>query len=65
MPTDEVYYYYYFFNVGNPPQWSSYYYVEGDIFIPFAEVFEPFQAWYDSESSNSRIDYYNGNVILY
>lgn len=47
------------------PKWSSSYSVEGDIFIPFAEVHEPFNAWYDSESSNSRIDYYNGNLLLY
>lgn len=42
------------------PKWSSSYSVEGDIFIPFAEVHEPFSAWYDSDSSNSRIDYYHG-----
>ncbi|CAI6376268.1 unnamed protein product [Macrosiphum euphorbiae] len=42
------------------PKWSSSYSVEGDIVIPFAEVHEPFFAWYDSESNNSRIDYYNG-----
>lgn len=46
-----------------PPIWSSSYSVEGDIYVPFAEVVEPFEAWYDSDSSNSRIDYYNGNVL--
>lgn len=54
---------FFYFIIDNPPKWSSYYYVEGDIFIPFAEVHEPFQAWYDLESSNSRIDYYSGNFI--
>lgn len=47
------------------PKWSSSYSVEGDIFVPFAEVHEPFSAWYDSESSNSRIDYYNGMAKTY
>ncbi|VVC24114.1 Hypothetical protein CINCED_3A023935 [Cinara cedri] len=41
-------------------QWSSNYYIEGDIFVPFAEVHEPFKSWYDLESGSSRIDYYNG-----
>ncbi|XP_050527447.1 digestive cysteine proteinase 1 [Daktulosphaira vitifoliae] len=48
-----------------PPSWSSYYTLEADIFIPYAEVHEPFKAWYDSESSNSRIDYYNGMAKTY
>jgi len=47
------------------PKWSSSYSVEGDIFIPFAEVHEPFFAWYDSESNNSRIDYYNGKFLIF
>ncbi|KAL4154437.1 hypothetical protein QTP88_000303 [Uroleucon formosanum] len=47
------------------PKWSSSYSVEGDIFIPFAEVHEPFSAWYDSDSSNSRIDYYHGMAKTY
>jgi len=48
------------FILASVPKWSSSYSVEGDIFIPFAEVHEPFSAWYDSDSSNSRIDYYHG-----
>jgi len=47
------------------PKWSSSYSVEGDIFIPFAEVHEPFSAWYDSDSGNSRIDYYQGMAKTY
>jgi len=47
------------------PKWSSSYSVEGDIFIPFAEVHEPFSAWYDSDSSNSRIDYYQGKLFIF
>jgi len=46
------------------PKWSSSYSVEGDIFIPFAEVHEPFSAWYDSDSNNSRIDYYHGKLLF-
>lgn len=46
------------------PKWSSSHSVEGDIFIPFAEVHEPFSAWYDSDSGNSRIDYYQGKFLI-
>jgi hypothetical protein len=39
-----------------PPSWSSAYTVQGTIFIPFAEVEEPFAAFYDGAGSKSRID---------
>ncbi|XP_025417805.1 digestive cysteine proteinase 1 [Sipha flava] len=47
------------------PKWSSSYSVQGEIYVPYAEVKEPFDAWYDSDSKNSRIDYYNGMVKTY
>lgn len=42
------------------PQWSSTYSVKGVLTIPFAEIQEPFTAYYDAEVGKSRIDYYNG-----
>lgn len=36
------------------------YSVSGIISLPYAEVDEPFRAWYDDEQFASRIDYYDG-----
>ena len=44
----------------SPPAWSSTYSVKGFLTIPFAEIMEEFEAYFDEESGNSRIDYYNG-----
>lgn len=42
------------------------YSVSGIIQLPYAEVNEPFRAWYDSDQFASRIDYYDGILnILY
>lgn len=30
------------------------------MFIPYSEIMEPFQAWYDLEANASRVDYYGG-----
>lgn len=30
------------------------------MYIPYAEIREPFYAWYDGNSGSSRIDYYGG-----
>lgn len=38
------------------------YSVSGTLSLPYAEINEPFRAWYDSDKSASRIDYYNGMV---
>ena len=43
-----------------PPPWSPTYTVSGYLTIPFAEINEKFDAYYDEESGNSRIDYYDG-----
>lgn len=45
-----------------PPVWNSIYSVRGVLYIPYAELEEPFYAWYDLPSSRSRIDYYGGMV---
>ena len=34
--------------------------LSGFLTIPFAEINEKFEAYYDEESGNSRIDYYDG-----
>ncbi|XP_073986481.1 C1 family peptidase 26-29-p [Rhodnius prolixus] len=48
-----------------PPVFSSEYSVRGVLTIPYAELTEPFFAWYDSHNGRSRIDYYGGTVKTY
>lgn len=36
------------------------YSISGTIYLPYAEIEEPFRAWYDVDQSASRIDYYDG-----
>jgi hypothetical protein len=45
------------------PAFSNKYIVKGVLYIPYAEIREPFYAWYDSEAGSSRIDYYGGDYI--
>jgi len=47
------------------PEWNPVYTVKGILYIPYAELEEPFYAWYDSPSKRSRIDYYGGMVKTY
>ncbi|XP_032524140.2 digestive cysteine proteinase 2 [Danaus plexippus] len=49
----------------NPPQWSVVYTVKGLLNIPYAELHEPFYAWFDSKNGKSRIDYYGTMVKTY
>lgn len=49
----------------SPPQWSSVYTVKGLLNIPYAELHEPFYAWFDSQNGKSRIDYYGAMVKTY
>lgn len=44
------------------PRFSNTYTVKGTLYIPYAEITEPFYAWYDGRSGSSRIDYYGGMV---
>jgi hypothetical protein len=46
----------------NPFQNLKRYSVAGTLSLPYAEIAEPFRAWFDSDQSASRIDYYNGMV---
>ncbi|XP_017887967.1 digestive cysteine proteinase 1 [Ceratina calcarata] len=47
------------------PTFSNTYTVKGTLYIPYAEIREPFYAWYDGTSGSSRIDYYGGMVKTY
>ncbi|KAH8256017.1 hypothetical protein KR026_004989, partial [Drosophila bipectinata] len=49
----------------NPPKWDPNYIVKGTLYIPYAEIAEPFYAWYDKNTKRSRIDYYGGMVKTY
>ncbi|XP_071448321.1 digestive cysteine proteinase 1 [Hetaerina americana] len=47
------------------PVFSSKYTVKGVLYIPYAEIREPFYGWYDAEAGSSRIDYYGDMVKTY
>lgn len=49
----------------NPPKWPKTYSVSGVLNIPYAEITEPFYAWYDEANGRSRIDYYGDMVQTY
>jgi len=34
--------------------------IAGVISLPYAEIKEPFEAWFDLAAKSSRIDYYHG-----
>lgn len=43
-----------------PPKWPSKYSISGTLNLPYAELSEPFTAWFDADMKSSRIDYYGG-----
>lgn len=47
------------------PFFGDTYHVKGVISLPYAEITEPFEAWLNSASQSSRIDYYHGQVSTY
>ncbi|XP_076249586.1 C1 family peptidase 26-29-p [Calliopsis andreniformis] len=49
-------------NAAKSPEFSNTYTVKGTLYIPYAEIREPFYAWFDSTKGSSRIDYYGGMV---
>jgi len=49
----------------SPPKWEDVYTVKGILYIPYAEIEEPFYSWYDKPTGRSRIDYYGGMVKTY
>ena len=38
--------------------WPSCYYVSGTLQLPYAEINEPFTAYFEAKKNRSRIDYY-------
>ncbi|XP_067867119.1 counting factor associated protein D-like isoform X2 [Heterodontus francisci] len=44
------------------PSFPKIYHVSGILSLPFAEIEEPFEAWYNLTGKVSRIDYYDGQV---
>ncbi|XP_066494604.1 digestive cysteine proteinase 2-like [Tiliqua scincoides] len=58
--------------LGNPceisssyPDFGKLYHVKGVINLPYAEIEEPFEAWYNETGNKSRIEYYNGQVVTW
>lgn len=49
----------------DPPKWDPTFNVKGVLYIPYAEIEESFEAWYDKPTGRSRIDYYGGTVKTY
>lgn len=47
------------------PDFGKAYHVKGVISLPYAEIKEPFEAWFDLKGRTSRIDYYHGQVSTY
>lgn len=41
------------------PQWPDCYYASGVIQLPYAEINEPFKAYFEASKNRSRIDYYD------
>lgn len=51
--------------VRDVPVISSSYVASGILHLPYAEIDEPFDAWFDGPGLRSRVDYYNGMVKTY
>ncbi|XP_077446243.1 digestive cysteine proteinase 1 isoform X1 [Stigmatopora argus] len=47
------------------PDFGSAHHVKGVISLPYAEIREPFEAWFDLKAKSSRIDYYHGQVSTF
>ncbi|CAL8294687.1 unnamed protein product [Merluccius merluccius] len=51
--------------VPSPPDFGETYHVKGVISLPYAEIKEPFEGWFDAAAKSSRVDYYHGQVSTY
>ena len=51
----------------SPPTLAKNYRVTGSIRLPYAEIVEPFTAYYDVRSGmeRSRVNYYNGKTVSF
>ncbi|XP_078094458.1 digestive cysteine proteinase 2 [Mustelus asterias] len=47
----------------NAPTFPDIYHVSGILSLPYAEIEEPFEAWYNHSGNVSRIEYYHGQVV--
>ncbi|XP_072356635.1 digestive cysteine proteinase 2 [Scyliorhinus torazame] len=47
----------------NAPTFPDIYHVSGILSLPYAEIEEPFEVWYNLSGKVSRIEYYHGQVI--
>ncbi|XP_032900738.1 digestive cysteine proteinase 2-like isoform X1 [Amblyraja radiata] len=45
------------------PSFGNIYHVSGVLSLPYTEIEEPFEAWYNLSGNVSRIEYYNGQVV--
>ncbi|XP_075765253.1 digestive cysteine proteinase 2-like [Pelodiscus sinensis] len=52
-------------HLSKTPEFGDIYHVKGVISLPYAEIEEPFEAWYNKTGNSSRIQYYDGQVITY
>ncbi|GFQ73482.1 counting factor associated protein D [Trichonephila clavata] len=49
----------------SPPVFDNNYSIKGVLLLPYAEIKEPFAAFYDKDNRRSRIDYYGDTVQTY
>lgn len=51
----------------SPPTFGSSYHARGNLKLPYAELDEPFEFYFDANNSRSHINFYHGNgtVIYY
>ncbi|XP_053254615.1 digestive cysteine proteinase 2-like [Podarcis raffonei] len=47
------------------PRFGGAYHITGILKLPYAEIEEPFEAWFNETEGKSRIQYYHGQVITY
>lgn len=48
-----------------PPKWPDCYTAYGTLRLPYAELSEPFTAYFEAKKNRSRIDYYGKCVFSY
>ena len=44
--------------------WADSYTLSGILKLPYAEINEPFYAYFDGKKGMSRIDYYGGKAVM-
>ena len=46
-------------------KWPDAYQASGEIYLPYGRIAEPFTAYVDMTSGQSRLDTYGGEILLY